>query len=113
MFYIAHVSSRLDRSKRFTLHPWQTRSFRHQLDSSGKHSTHTAITREDYSLTFPPPSISRYSFIQLSELGRRRENENAQTSKRSQIDSNPDSIDCESGILSLSHRAPQMYTNST
>ena len=34
------------------------------------------------SLTFPPLSIARYSFVQLSELGRRGENENAQTSKR-------------------------------
>ena len=35
--------------------------------------------RNDYSLTFPPLSIARYSFIQL----RRREvKENAQTSKR-------------------------------
>ena len=28
------------------------------------------MTREDYSLTFPSPSIARYSFIQLSELWR-------------------------------------------
>ena len=70
--------------------PWQTCSFRHQLDFSGKHSSHAAITSEDYSLTFPPLSISRYSFIQLSELGHRGENENAQTSKRYQReDSNP------------------------
>ena len=35
------------------------------------------------SLTFPPLYIARYSFIQLSELGRRRENENAQTYRMS------------------------------
>ena len=36
-----------------TLHftPWQTSSFRHQLDFSGKHSSNAAITRQDYSLT--------------------------------------------------------------
>ena len=27
--------------------PWQTCSFRHQLDFSGKHSSHAAITRND------------------------------------------------------------------
>ena len=54
------VSGPLDRSKRFTL--------RHQFDFSGKHSSsHAAITREVYSLTFPPLSIARYSFIQLRE----------------------------------------------
>ena len=37
-----------------------------------------------YSLIFPPPSIARYSFIQLSELGRRVEKENAQASKQYQ-----------------------------
>ena len=38
--------------------------------------------RNDYSLTFPSLSITRYSFIQLVGLGRREENEHAQTSKR-------------------------------
>ena len=37
--------------------------------------------------------------MQLSELGCRVENENAQTSKQQQMgDSNPGSLDCESGI---------------
>ena len=40
--------------------------------------------RNDYSLTFPPLSIARYSFIQLSRLRRREVKENAQTSKRYQ-----------------------------
>ena len=34
------------------------------------------------SLTFPPLSIARYSFIQLGQLGRREVKENAQTSKQ-------------------------------
>ena len=38
--------------------------------------------RNDYSLTCPPLSIARYSFIQLSRLRRREVKENAQTSKR-------------------------------
>ena len=37
-----------------------------------------ANIRDHYSLAFPPPSLSRYSFIQLTELGLRVENENAQ-----------------------------------
>ena len=49
---------------------------RHQLNFSGKHSRRI-IMRNDYSLPFPPLSIARYSFIQLSELGRRGENETA------------------------------------
>ena len=40
--------------------------------------------RNDYSLTFPPLSIARYSFKQLSRLRRREVKENAQTSKRYQ-----------------------------
>ena len=40
--------------------------------------------RNDYSLTFPPMSIARYSFIQLSRLRRREVKQNAQTSKRYQ-----------------------------
>ena len=41
-----------------------------------------AITRDDYSLTFPIPSIARCSFTQMIELGCRGENENAKTLKR-------------------------------
>ena len=73
MFLYSSVSSPLDSSKRFTSGT--------NFSFSGKHSSHTAITREDYSLTFPPLSIVRYSFIQLSELGHRGENENVQTSQ--------------------------------
>ena len=42
-------------------------------------SGHAANTREHHSPTFPPPSLFRYSFIQLTELGLRVENENAQS----------------------------------
>ena len=105
MLLYSAVSRPLDRSKRFTLFlPWhynETCSLRHQLEFSGKHSSHAAITRNDYSPTFP--SITRYSFIQLSELGCHGENENAQTSKTvAKGDSNPGSLDCESSILPLS-----------
>ena len=40
--------------------------------------------RNDYSLTFPPLSIARYSCIQLSRLRGREVKENAQTSKQYQ-----------------------------
>ena len=46
MILYSAVSSLLDRSKRFTLFLPH-----HQLGFSGKHSSHTAITRNDYSLT--------------------------------------------------------------
>ena len=51
------------------------RHFHSDINSA---SSNAEITRNDYSLTFSPPSlvIYRYSFIQLSELGHRRENEN-------------------------------------
>ena len=44
----------------------------------GKHYSHAAITHEEYPFTFPPLSIARYLFIQLSGTGRRGKNENAQ-----------------------------------
>ena len=40
------------------------------------------LLHEGYSITFPELSIARYSFIQLSELMPRGENENAQILKR-------------------------------
>ena len=49
--------------------PWQTCSFRHQLGFSGKHSSDAALRAKTNSLTCPPLSIARYSFIQLSQLG--------------------------------------------
>ena len=53
----------------------------HSGTNSWNHFSHAAITRKDYSLIFPPLSIARYALTQLSELGRREENENGQTSK--------------------------------
>ena len=91
-----------------TLHftPWQTCSFRHQVDFSGKHSAILQLLHEYYSLTFPLPSIATYSSIQLSELGHRGENENDQASKQQRRDSNAGSLECMPGILPLSYRAP-------
>ena len=81
----------------FTPWPWQTCSFRHELGFSGKHFSHAAITRKEYSLTFPPPSIATYPFIQVSELGHLGENENAQ------------SLKSKKGIRTLSLSIPAFY----
>ncbi len=59
------------------------------------------------SLTFPPLSRARYSFIQLSEQGRQwRERKCPIFETVTKGDSNPGSLDWESGILPLSYRAP-------
>ena len=81
MFLCSAVSSPLDRSKHVTLHLlahlfaaptrllWE--AFRQAVVTAQRLITH-----------IPTASIARYSFIQLSEMGRRGENENGQTSKR-------------------------------
>ena len=59
------------------------------------------------SLTCPPLSIARYSFIQLSQLGHQwRERKCPVFETEAKRDSNPDSLDGKSGILLLSYRAP-------
>ena len=83
MVLYSAVSSPLDRSKRFTLSsPGRPVHSDTVLGFSCKHYIATQQLRNDYSLTFPPLSIARYSFIQLSRLRRREVKENAQTSKR-------------------------------
>ena len=82
MVLYSAVSSPLDRSKRFTLSsPGRPV---HSNTNSASLGSILAMQqlRNDYTLTFPPLSIARYSFIQLSRLRRREVNENAQTSKR-------------------------------
>ena len=71
MFHIAQTCSiqSVGPLKALQFTPWQTYSFRHQLNFSGKHSSHAAITREYYSLTFPPLYVAGHSVIQPSELG--------------------------------------------
>ena len=54
--------------------------------NSGKNSVVLQSLRENYSLPYPPLSITRYSFIQLSELRQRGANEIAQASKQQQED---------------------------
>ena len=91
MVLYSAVSSPLDRSKRFTLSsPGRPVHSDTVLGFSWKHSSH----------------IARYSFIQLSRLRRREVKENAKHLNGIKGDSNPGYLDCESGILPLSHRAP-------
>ena len=62
------------------------------------------------SLTFPPLSIARYLFIQLSEQERQwRERKCPIFDTVAKGDSNPGSVNCESGVLPLSYRAPVKY----
>ena len=56
-------------------------SFQRQLDFSGKQSVTLQLLREDYSFTYPPLSIAKYSFIQQSELRQRGVNKIVQASK--------------------------------
>ena len=82
MVLYSAVSSPLDRSKRLTLSS-PGRAVHSDTNSAYLGSILTMQQlRNDYSLKCPPLSIARYSFIQLSRLRRREENENAQTSKR-------------------------------
>ena len=103
------VSSPLDRSKRFTLHPRFTCSFRHQLGYSGNILAMQQLRATTKSLTFPPLSIAWYSFKQLNQLGHQwREQKCPIFETVAKGDSNPGSLDCETGILPLSYRAPQL-----
>ena len=82
MVLYSAVSSPLDRSKRFTLSSPGRRVHSNTNSASLGSNLAMQLLRNDYSLTFPPLLIARYSFMQLSRLRRREENENAQTSKR-------------------------------
>ena len=82
MVLYSAVSNPVDRSKRFTLSsPGRPV---HSNTNSASLGSILAMQqlRNDYSLTCPPLSKVRYSFIQLSRLRRREVNEHAQTLKR-------------------------------
>ena len=65
------------------------------------------LMREGSSYTYPPLSIARYSFIQLSELEQCRVKKIAQGFNTAAQDSNPGSRSRESEALPLSHGALQ------
>ena len=78
------VSSPLDRSKRFTLFASPGRPVHSDTNSPSPGSilVRQQLRAKTKSLTCPPLSLARYSFIQLSQLGPQWKNENAQSSKR-------------------------------
>ena len=63
------------------------------------------LKREGCSYTYPPLSIARYSFIQLSELEQGRMKKLAQGFNNAAQNSNPDHLGRESEALPLSHCA--------
>ena len=102
-FLYSAVSSPLDRSKRFTLFALPGRPVHSDTNaaSPGSILAMQQLRAKAKSLTFPPLSIARHSFMQLRE----RKCPIFETVTKG--DSNPGSLDCESGILPLSYRAPR------
>ena len=103
------TTSPLDRSKRFTLFASPGRPVHSNTNSASPGSilARQQLRAKAKSLTFPPLSIARYSFIQLSQQGRQwRERKCPIFETVTKRDSNQGSLDCESGILPLSYRAP-------
>ena len=70
------------------------------------------LMHEGCSYPYPPLSIARYSFIQLSELEQCRVKKIAQGFNTAAQDSNPGSRSRESDPLALSHCAPHKATSS-
>ena len=99
----------MDRSKRFTLFAFPGRHVHSDTNSASPGSilVRQQLRAKTKSLTCPPLSVARYSFIQLSQLGPQwRERKCPIFETVAKGDSNPGSLDCESGILPLSYRAP-------
>ena len=96
------VSSSSNRSKRSTLFALPGRPVHSDTNSASPGSilVMQQLRATTKSLTFPPLSIARYSFIQLSQLGRQwRERKCPIFETVAKGDSNPGSLDCESGIV--------------
>ena len=108
-FLYSAASSPSDRSKRFTLFALPSRPVHSDTNSAspGNILAMQQLRAKTKSLTFPPLSITRYSFIQLSQQGRQSRQRKCPIFETvAKGDSNPGSLDCESGILPLSYRAP-------
>ena len=109
-FYIySEVSSPLNRSKSFTLFALPDRTVHSDTNSAspGSMLARQQLRAKTKSLTFPTLSIARHSFIQLSQQGRQwRERKCPISETVAMGDLNPGSLDCESGVLPLSYRAP-------
>ena len=106
-FYIVHVSSSLDRIRRFTLHPLADLFIptpTRLIWESFQPRSNYVLRRLFHSFIFPQASIARYSFIHIAEWTGASWRE--QTKNGSKGDSNPASLDSESDLLPLSQRAP-------
>ena len=114
MFLYSAVSSQLDRSKRFTLLlPWQTFHHDNNSASPGCILAMQQLRATTKSFTFRPLSIGWYSFIQLSQQGRQwRERKCPVFETVAKGDLNPGSLECESGVVPLSYRAPHRGTHN-
>ena len=73
------------------------------LEASNHNKIMLQLMREGCSYTYPPLSIARYSFIELSELEQCGVKQLAQVFNTVAQDSNPDSRGQESEALPLSH----------
>ena len=86
--------------------PWQTCSFRHQLGFSGRHSSYAAITHNDYITHISSTVYSQVLIYTAESTGASMERTKMPNLRNgSKGDSNPCSLDCESGILLLSYLA--------
>ena len=112
MFLYNTVSSPLDRSKRFTLFALLGRPVHSDTNSAslGSILARQQLRAKTKSLAFPPLFIARYSFIQLSQQGHQwRERKCPIFEMVPKGDSNPGSLDRESGILPLNYRSPSHF----
>ena len=102
------VSSPHDHSKRLTLYFPDRPVHSHTISASlGSIQYMLQLMRESCSYRYPPLSIVRYSFIQLSKLEQCRVTKLAQGFNTAAQDSNPGSRSRESEVLPLSHCALQ------
>ena len=112
-FLYSAVSGPRDRSKRFTLYlpdrPVHADITSAYLGSIQPYATINA-RRLLCSYTYPPLSITRCSFIQLSELEQRRVKILAQGFNTAAQDSNPGPLSPESEALPMSHCALREFT---
>ncbi len=105
----------MDRSKRFTLFAPPGRPVHSDTNSvsPGGILDMQQLRATTKSLTFPPLSIARYSFIQLIQLGRQwREQKCPIFETVTKRDSNPGYLYCESGILPLHNTMYRKYRNN-
>ena len=113
MFSYCSVSSPLDGSKGFTLHPLADLFIPTPTRLLWEAFSHAALMRKDFPLTFPPLSIDRYTFIQLSEQGHRGEDENTKALTQQQTGFEPKvfRLRVQRSTTVLLHST--YYTNST